>query len=190
MNRIFAMATVATLVAFATNAYADNYVTGVYIGGDFTQAEVNYKSPIIEGLVGPQTPNGMSVDVGWRFSKYYTVEASYFSVNGDRNSPTGTTSVQAEGIFLDGMGYLPIAHSDVSIISDVGLGWVNGKDAASSATTIFTASEDRFAGRIGAGVQWQASEEFGVRVLVRYQYMSFTVSKSAIMENLGFVFQF
>src|SRR5271163_2606903 len=85
-----AAAIVAGCLAASAGARADPiFTTGFYTVIGYSGAYPDFKQELHVNT--PSYMDGVEADVGWRFNRYYSVEASYSYFTGSTQPPGGTT---------------------------------------------------------------------------------------------------
>src|SRR5580693_6936168 len=83
MKVVCATAMLAACAIAAGGADADPYIPGFYTVINYSGAFPDYRK--IQGVSLPSELDGVEVDMGWRFNRFYSVEASYSYFNGQKN---------------------------------------------------------------------------------------------------------
>jgi hypothetical protein len=163
-------------------AEADSFTPGFYTVLNYSGAYPDYKK--VSGA--SSFLDGVEADAGWRFNRFYSVEASYSYFTGSNNG-TGTsptTTLQTGSI--DALGYLPFGWaSPWALYGDVG---ATGYFASVSSPT-FEQHEDSFGARAGGGLQYQFDQDLGLRVGGRYDWADLPHMRSAEVFSIGLVWQ-
>lgn len=166
-------------------AQADVFTPGFYAVINYAGAFPNFKSVV--GLSTPSYLDGVEADAGWRFNRYYSVEASYDYVTGTKEFQNSTYDTTLQSGSLDALGYLPLGPGSAwALYGDVGgsVYFFQGVNAQ-----FISGNETRFGGRAGAGVQYQFSDDIGVRVGGRYEWAGLPTLKSTEVIAVGLVWQ-
>jgi Outer membrane protein beta-barrel domain len=183
MKHRIAAASLAAGIAFAGSAHAQGVYNGFYTVINYTGAFPDFKR--VTGISTPSYLDGVEANVGWRFNRFYTMEASYDYYSGSTHSPGGpsfNTTLQQGS--LDALGYLPLGYwRSWSLYGDIG-----GTFYALSSNGL-GGSNDRWGGRAGGGVQFQIDDDLGVRLGGRYEWMNMRVLKSTEVFSVGLVWQ-
>jgi len=186
MKHRIAAASLAAGIAFAGSAYAQSTTySGFYTVINYTGAFPDFKK--VAGVSTPSYLDGVEANVGWRFNRFYTMEASYDYYSGStHNTPGGpsfNTTLQQGS--LDALGYLPLGYwRSWSLYGDIGGTWYS-----LSSNGVGALREDRWGGRAGGGVQFQIDDDLGVRLGGRYEWMNMRVLKSTEVFSVGLVWQ-
>jgi Outer membrane protein beta-barrel domain len=183
--RVAAAIVIAGIVA-AGVAHADPIFTdGFYTVIGYSGAYPDFKE--IKGFHSPSYLDGVEADVGWRFNRYYSVEASYSYFTGSKNPMGGgsyTNTLQTGSI--DALGYLPLGRlTPWALYADVGATMYFESASTASASD----HSDDFGGRAGGGLQYQFDQDLGLRVGGRYEWANLTNMKSAAVFTVGLVWQ-
>jgi len=184
MKRHVAAAILAAGTVFAGAAQAQDMFNGLYTNIGYSGAYPDFKR--IAHVYTPSYLDGVEADVGWRFNRFYSVEASYSYFTGSTKPSGGSfTNTLQEGS-IDALGWLPLGPwRNWSLYADVGGTWFFenadngvGEDHA-----------DRFGARAGGGMQWQFDENLGLRAGGRYEWANLPNMKSAAVFTVGLVWQ-
>jgi hypothetical protein len=169
----------------AGGANADPYIPGLYTVINYSAAFPDYRK--IPDISLPSELDGVEADIGWRFNRFYSVEASYSYFTGQRtgNGQSITTTLQDGS--LDALGYLPLGWSSPWALYDD----ISGTyyfASANTATTSFS-NESKFGARAGGGLQYMIDEDLGVRLSGRYDWADLSHMRSAEVFTIGLVWQ-
>lgn len=175
---------VLTLVA-GSAAHADIFHPGLYTVINYSAAYPDYKS--IANVYTPSSLDGVEADLGWRFNRYYSVEASYSYFTGSKDSHGTAFTDTLQTASLDGLGYLPLGRSSAwALYGDVG---ATAYFASATTAKASEGHENRFGGRAGGGLQYQIDDDLGVRVSGRYEWADLTNMRAAEVVAIGLVWQ-
>lgn len=166
-------------------AQADSiFTTGFYTVINYSGAYPDFKK--VAGVVTPSYMDGVEGDVGWRFNRFYSVEASYsYFAGSQRSGGTSFNNTLQDGS-IDALGYLPFGYgSPWALYGDVG----GTAYFESNGTTISSTHSNRFGGRVGGGLQYQFSDDLGLRAGGRYEWANLPNLKSAEVFAIGLVWQ-
>ncbi|HUO92183.1 MAG TPA: outer membrane beta-barrel protein [Rhizomicrobium sp.] len=184
MKHCIAAAGLAAAIAVAGSAHAQSTYNGFYTVINYTGAFPDFKKAL--GISTPSYLDGVEANVGWRFNRFYTMEASYDYYSGSTHTPGGpsfNTTLQ-EGS-LDALGYLPLGPwRSWSLYGDIGGTWYS-----LSSNGVGFLRSDRWGGRAGGGVQFQIDDDLGVRLGGRYEWMDMRALKSMEVFSVGLVWQ-
>lgn len=91
---------------------------------------------------------------------------------------------------LDGLGYLPLGDSEsFDLIGTAGISRIKAKLSIPAAS--YTDDDTEFGFRVGAGVQYNITETWNARTLVRYQSADFDdIAKNAVVWTAGVNYAF
>jgi opacity protein-like surface antigen len=184
--RVAALA-LASCTVIAGAAHADNFIPGLYTVINYSGAYPDFKNNVPLGFSSPSFLDGVEADIGWRFNRFYSMEASYSYFTGSKNSPGSTSfTTQLQTASIDALGYLPFGpRSEWALYADVGgTGYF-----LNQSTPIVGVHSNRFGGRAGGGVQFQFNEDLGLRVGARYEFANLPAMKSATVFAIGLVWQ-
>lgn len=181
----------AILAAMIVPAHAEGIKFKPYLGFDLQRMNLSYDNNLDKAL--DDGLNGGNVHAGIKFNDYFGLELGYFrtqkgkqDVNFDLSGITGTpgdtvtsTTVRAQGVTLDALAYLPLSDQ-IDLIGTAGISWTKA-DLGITGTAFGTAGsieddDNEFGYRIGAGAQFNITEQINLRGLIRYQDMGFKVS--------------
>jgi len=183
MKRRVAAAVLAAGTVFAGAAEAQGIFNGLYTVIGYSGAYPDFKHGA--GLHTPSYLDGVEADVGWRFNRFYSMEASYSYFTGSSNSaggPSFNNTLQDGSI--DALGYLPLGPwRSWSLYGDVGGTWYFSSAAG------LGGHADRFGGRAGGGIQYQFDENLGLRAGGRWDWANLPQMKSAAVLTIGLVWQ-
>jgi len=200
------VATCALALMISTPAAAQNMMMKPYIGFDLQRMVVDYNESIDAGggnvLNGDtlleDSLDGFNIHAGNRFHQNFGLELGYFRTREEEKSisagttvgpglvATGnfSTDVQVQGITLDALGYIPLDQANrFELIGTAGLSWSKA-DVEITIPGVGSADEDEseFGFRVGAGAQFNFTENVNMRGLVRYQTADF----DDVVDNLWF----
>jgi len=185
MKRRVAAAVLAAGTVFAGAAQAQGLFNGLYTDIGYSGAYPDFKrNPHVNT---PSYLDGVEADVGWRFNRFYSVEASYSYFSGSKNPAGGQsfTNTLQEGS-IDALGFLPLGPwRDWALYADVGGTWFF--ESVSSASSNGHAND--FGGRAGGGIQYQFDENLGLRAGGRYEWANLPNMKSAAVFTVGLIWQ-
>lgn len=170
---ISALMVAVSAVAFAASANAADYTP--YVGVDYINSHVFSKNL-----------QNAAVNVGTKYNKHFGTEIFYQT---PIESKTWNTRDE-DGVYkhkasyrsygLDAYGYLPLGCDQVwSVLGTAGIAQV---DAKYKETGEKSHKENGWAYRIGAGVQYDVTEDWAVRVLARYSFLDKVSGVDHIMD--------
>ena len=161
---IGALMVAVSAVAMAANANAMEY--NPYVG-------VEYGYSFLNGGAGENNFNSGKVFVGSQYNENFGVEAFYQRSTTDKKAGD-KLSYQAYGI--DALGYLPLGcDQEVSLIGTAGLAYY---DFAYKPIHQGTDNEGMWGYRLGAGAEYNVTENVAVRALARYTKLDQRVFES------------
>ena len=171
MKKMLLLAGVAAL--FSANANA--YEMKPYVGLDYVYSMLDIDK--IDGeKVFEEDLNAFAVSVGTKFHENFGVGAFY--QHSDEETKTVKTIIgdvkgkdKYNAYGLDVVGYMPVAEK-VDLLGSLGIGYYDVKAKLVHAPTGVSVKgdDDGFGYRIGAGVQYNMTENWGARVMARYAY--------------------
>lgn len=178
-------AALAASLCCAASARADDiFTTGLYTDLGYTGADPDFKK--IANVYTPSFMDGVEADMGWRFNRFYSVEASYSYYTGAKNFVGTSFHNTLQTASIDGLGYLPLGYeSQWALFGDAG----GTAYFESYGTVAGTAHQTRFGARAGGGVQYQFTVDLGVRVEGRYDWADLSNMRSAKVFTIGLVWQ-
>jgi len=163
---------------------------GIFTPGLYTVINYSGAYPDFKQIAHVNTPSymdGVEADIGWRFNRFYSIEASYSYFTGSTNPKGGTsaTNTLQDGA-IDAIGYLPLGPwRSWALYGDVGATWFF--ESVSSANS--NGHADRIGGRAGGGIQYQFEDDLGIRAGGRYEWANLPNMKSAAVFSIGLVWQ-
>ena len=161
---IGALMVAVSAVAMAANANAMEY--NPYVG-------VEYGYSFLNGGAGENNFNSGKVFVGSQYNENFGVEAFYQRSTTDKKAGN-KLSYQAYGI--DALGYLPLGcDQEVSLIGTAGLAYY---DFAYKPIYQGTDNEGMWGYRLGAGAEYNVTENVVVHALARYTKLDKRVFES------------
>ena len=170
---------------WAGSATADPFWPGFYTVIGYSGLKPNYKS--VANVSPPSYLDGVEADAGWRFNRYYSVEAGYnYDVASTHDKGNDFNATVQSGA-IDGIGYLPFGgNSPLALFGDVGAAvfFVNNQSPL-----ITHGNHTRFGGRAGGGLQYQFDDDLGVRLSGRYEWSGDSYMRSAEVFTVGLVWQ-
>ncbi len=164
---ISALMVAVSAVAFSASANAADYTP--YVGVDYVNSHVYSKNL-----------QNASFNVGTKYNKHFGTEIFYqtplesktwntHEVDDDDNVSVIKNKVSYRSYGLDAYGYLPLGCDQVwSVLGTAGIAQV---DTRYKETGYKSEKENGWAYRIGAGVQYDVTENWAVRVLARYSFL-------------------
>ncbi|MBQ7285532.1 MAG: porin family protein [Alphaproteobacteria bacterium] len=156
MNKTLALMAAASVVAFAASANATEYTP--YVAADYTYTDATFEV------------NGGKIALGTEYNKYFGTEIFYQRTGSDRvHSQNGTDEFSIQSYGLDAYGYLPLGCDQVvSLVGTAGIAFDDVKYKFDDGTNRKT--EHGLSYRLGAGVEYDVSENVSVRALYRYSF--------------------
>lgn len=156
MNKTLALLAAVSAVAFASAANAFEYTP--YVAADYTYTNARFSEN-----------NGGKIAVGTNYNKFFGTEVFYQRTGSDRvHTSEGTSEFSYQTYGLDAYGYLPMGCEDeISLIGTAGLANIDRKykeDGESRKT------DSGFGYRLGAGVEYNVTNNVAVRALYRYTF--------------------
>lgn len=174
MKKYLLLAGVAGL--FASNAHAFDVTP--YVGVDYNYSLVDHDSSM-DGVMPGQSHSG-DVVLGTKLGQYAGIEA-FYDLSKKEHKRADRTQIQAYGADL--VGYLPLGcYGEWELLGTAGAGWYDAKY-----------NKDNDAGwgyRLGAGVQYNISDEWAVRTMYRHVWVDKSVLNCMNEFSLGVRYSF
>jgi opacity protein-like surface antigen len=198
MNKILLAA--ASFVAVAGAAQAADNEMRPYVGVDVTRVMADYKTDSYLGVSGDDlledSLNGINPYVGLQFNKYVGAELGYLQTeSGKKSNILGSgvdTKVKMSGFSADVVGTLPVTKDEkVALLGSAGLGRYKAdiKATGPGGSASDDSSDTGF--RLGAGAQYQITDNIGVRAMARYIKVDFDDSTdNLITASIGLNYKF
>lgn len=180
---IWGAALCAALSSFAVAAQAagDPFQPGFYLSGGSEVWVPTYRYGL--SAIAPNVLYGGEIDAGWRFNRYYSVEAGYSAAAG---SATVAATVQA--LSIDAYGYLPLGRgSHFALFGTAGVSELRGTAIGTGYGYYVISTSYAFGGRFGAGAQFQFNQNWGLRAGARYQFADFSSASGALVTSVQVV---
>ena len=206
MNTTLTLATTA-LVALAATTHAAESELRPYVGLDVTRVMADYKDG--NDMLFKDDLNGVSPYVGVQFNKYVGAEISYLQTGNGKKSPNlsanipgygvatlDETKIKVSGFSLDAVGRLPItADEKLTLLGSAGIGRykADATYSGSLAGVPVSVKDDTkdTALRLGAGAQYQITDNIGARAMVRYIKADFDdVVDNLVTASVGLNYRF
>lgn len=113
--------------------------------------------------------NAFAVSLGLKFNRYVGLETFYQQSEEGEKTVLGVvrTEDKYKAYGLDLVGYLPVAHQ-FDFLGTVGVGYYDVDVTAKAYGMEVSGSDDGFGWRIGAGGQFNITNNWGIRVMARY----------------------
>lgn len=169
----------------AESARAEPFIPGLY-------TVINYSAAFPDFRNLPHTPlpsllDGVEADIGWRFNRFYSVEASYSFFTGQRNSGATSLTTTLQDGSVDALGYLPFGReSPFALYGDIGATYYF---ASANTATASTGNQSKLGARAGGGLQYMISDDLGVRLSGRYDWADLSHMREAKVVTIGLVWQ-
>ena len=167
-----------TLVCAAALVALSAQAQGPYVGGSI--GGTKYKGDDIGGLATDRTSTGGKLYGGYAFNPHIALELGYADL-GKFSSPAG--SVKGKGVFLDGVGTIPITQS-LSALGRVGV--FSGK-----LDTTLAGNDRGTSYKYGAGLQYDFNKQAGIRgEWERYRFKAFNTGTNTDLLSVGLNYKF
>ncbi len=114
--------------------------------------------------------SAFAVSFGLKFNQHFGLEMFYQqSIDGEKDlSPLEKTETKYKAYGFDLVGYLPVAPQ-LDLLGSVGVGYYDAEASYEQlGIEVLSLSDDGFGWRIGAGGQFNITNNWGIRVMVRY----------------------
>ena len=183
-----------TFGAITSASAQDTDAWQTYIGGDYQYLSLSYKGAG-SSVLPDSLSQGINIHVGERFGTYYAAEIGYMSSDASKNftllKVPYTSKATVSGPTLDAYAFLPLWHGPVSLVGTAGVSYLDGKAEITGPSGSIDSGKSEFGYRAGGGVEWRPTQNFGLRVIARYQSADFNgVANHAFVGSLGFNFYF
>lgn len=172
----------AILLSSTVAAGAQAFLPGLYTVINYSGGYPDFK----DIKSAPSFLDGVEGDLGWRFNRFYSIEASYAYYTGSDNSSGDNLSTTLQTGSIDALGYLPFGHaSRLALYGDIGAtGYF-----LSAQTPTSGEHENHFGARGGGGIQYQFEENLGLRLGGRYEWADTPHLRSVEVFTVGLVWQ-
>lgn len=181
MNKSVLMAGAFIALAGAAQA-ADDMGLKPYVGVDLVRTWADYENDPTLGVntndLFKDKVDGISPYVGLQINKHVGVELSYLGTEDAKKSDvlgSGVDSkVRITGIAADVVGTLPVsADGRFAVLGSAGIGRFKGRMSATDGSTTVSADDSDVGYRLGVGAQYQFTDNWGVRAMMRYTKVDF-----------------
>ncbi len=161
---IGALMVAASAIAMAANAEAMEY--NPYVGAEYGYSFLN-------GGIDSNNFNSGKIFVGSQYNENFGVEAFYQRTTSDKKAGD---KVKYEAYGIDALGYLPLGcDQEFSLIGTAGLAYYDFKGKHEGGKT---QGEGMWGYRMGAGAEYNVTENVAVRALARYTKLDQRVDES------------
>lgn len=173
MKKMLLLATSACL--FAMNAQASDMMKEMrpYVGIDYAYSDADISKIDNKQYFNHQFNTG-DINVGVRMGKYMGVEAFFQKSMEEKKTVFNTIKTKADfyAYGLDLMGYMPV-HEKIELIGALGVAQYDVTAKAHNTETGAKIHNDDsgFGIRMGAGVQYNITDNVAVRALGRYTWL-------------------
>ena len=173
MKKMLLLATSACL--FAMNAQASDMMKEMrpYVGIDYAYSDADISKIDNKQYFNHQFNSG-DINVGVRMGKYMGVEAFFQKSMEEKKTVFNTIKTKADfyAYGLDLMGYMPV-HEKIELIGALGVAQYDVTAKARNTETGAKIHHDDsgFGIRMGAGVQYNITDNVAVRALGRYTWL-------------------
>lgn len=160
MKKYLLLAGVASIMSF--NANAMEMEMKPYVGLDYVRSMVDINEDYAEDDF-----NAYAINAGVKMHKNFGVEAFFQQTEeGKKTAPSGVKVKDKYHAYgLDLMGYMPLdCDEKVELLGSVGMGYYDAE--IKNDNTKFT--DDGWGWRLGAGAQYNFTENMAARMMVRY----------------------
>lgn len=160
MKKYLLLAGVASIMSF--NANAMEMEMKPYVGLDYVYSMVDINSDYVEDDL-----NAYAISAGVKMHKNFGVEAFFQQTeDGKKTAPGGIkTKDKYHAYGVDMMGYMPLGCDEkVELLGSLGLGYYDTEVKLDN----HKETDDGWGWRIGAGAQYNFTENMAARMMVRY----------------------
>lgn len=174
MKKTLLLAGVASLFAYNANAIE----LAPYAGIDYNYSLVDHDSSM-NGVMSGHSHSG-TVVLGSKVTPYAGVEA-FYELSKKEHKANYRTQIQGYG--ADVLGYLPLGcYGEWELVGSAGAGWYTAK---------YDKDQDSGWGyRLGAGVQYNMTENVAVRAMYRHVWVDKSVLDDLNEFSLGIRYSF
>ena len=163
MKKYFLLAGVASIMSF--NANAMDMEMKPYVGLDYVRSMVDINEDYAEDDF-----NALAVTAGVKMHKNFGVEAFFEQTDEGKKHHNGVEikdKYHAYGVDL--IGYMPLGCEEkVELLGSLGLGYYDAEAKVESALGREKLTDDGWGWRLGAGAQYNFTENMAARMMVRY----------------------
>ena len=161
MKKTLLLAGVAALVSFNANAMEMK----PYVGLDYVYSMVDFEDGDMDKVVEDDL-NAFAITAGAKMHKNFGLEAFYQQSKEESKKTLGLKAKDKYKAYgVDAIGYLPIDHEGkFEVLGSLGLGYYDADVKFAG----FSDSDDGLGYRIGAGAQYNITENVAARVMARY----------------------
>ena len=167
MKKTLLLAGVAALVSFNANAMEMK----PYVGLDYVYSMADIDKVDGEKMF-EEDLNAFAITAGAKLHKNFGLEAFYQqSMEESKNSTEGKGKDEYNAFGIDAIGYLPIDQAGkFELLGSLGIGYydVDYKLREHATGVRYSDGDDGFGYRIGAGAQYNITENVAARVMARY----------------------
>ena len=167
MRKTLLLAGVASIMSF--NANAMEMEMKPYVGLDYVYSMIDADE--IDGVGGVEEDlNAYAINAGVRMHKNFGVEA-FFQQAAEGKKNHGDTKVKDKyhAYGLDLIGYMPLGCDEkVELLGSLGMGYYDTEVKVESPSQRLKETDDGWGWRLGAGAQYNFTENMAARVMVRY----------------------
>ena len=174
MNKSVLMAGAFIALAGAAQA-ADDMGLKPYVGVDVVNVKANYEDGLSAAF--DDRVNGLGIYGGLQLTKNVGLELGYMQTgDGEKTDIGGSgvdTKVRISGITADVVGTLPVsADGRFAVLGSAGVGRYKARISATGVVA-GTGDDSDFGYRLGAGAQYQFSDNWSARAMLRYTKVDF-----------------
>lgn len=135
---------------------------------------------------------GVNAYVGMRFSMNWGGQVGFgFVKTAKANVPSGQAANKISNIFLDGLGFINIAHN-LDLMGLLGIGMLKSNPSVTDVTIYDQSalSKQKIGIRLGGGLQYYFAESFATRFSVVYQEGNSAFLRNMLSCAIGLVYTF
>ncbi|MBL0318939.1 MAG: outer membrane beta-barrel protein [Alphaproteobacteria bacterium] len=167
-----------------------------YIGGDYEYTTLDYgnnSGGVNNNDFFATRFNGGNIHLGARFGEYLGTELGYYlTERREKNGVSGVTPVNTntklQGMYFDVLGFYPItSDKKLEALGSVGLGYNRiDSEITTSGFPGRSASDDQISGRLGAGLQYNLTDNVSTRTRINYTALDDSYWTFGAGVNFGF----
>ena len=159
MKKYLLLAGVASIMSF--NANAMDMEMKPYVGLDYVYSMADINEDYID-----EDLHAMAVSAGVRMHKNLGLEAFFQQTEeGKKGTPLGEVKDKYHAYGVDMIGYMPLGCDEkIELLGSLGLGYYDAEVKINNVKD----TDDGWGWRLGAGAQYNFTENMAGRVMVRY----------------------
>lgn len=155
----------------------DNWdMSNFYVGGDLGYHVFNYGAQL--DAVAENALPVLDVYMGYNIDDYYAIEWGAFVTDGKSRVVSSTkTDAKEYGMYVDAVGKYHI-QQDLTALGTLGIQYSKLKATSSS----LNFAETEFAPRLGAGLEYNVSDNMKLRGMARYVFADYDGEVNSTMQ--------